>query len=198
MYIGGAVVGAVVVGVAAGPASARPLECAAETSAIGTDQGVEYRAELAASGQVLTTALTGGMFELAADGSKVLVRSDRGAIVAEVPLTFELDGRTLTVAGDIAADGRKLTLAPSAVTAEIGEMQPVSSMARLIAELEKSVVGMVAGAVLGGIVGAVLGLGFLSLLTGPIGMVVGAVAGGYVMGGQSFSDAALAVLSGQP
>ncbi|MFB8281100.1 hypothetical protein [Nocardia colli] len=195
---GATLVVAAAVAVAAGSANARPVEQHTTVrSASGTDHGVEYHAGLATPGQILTTAVTGGVFEAAADGTKVLLRSDRGEVVAEVPLAFEVQGRKLLVADEIAADGRELKLAPRVAT-EIGEMQPVNSMARLMEELEKNVVGEVAGAVIGGIIGAVLGLGFLSLLTGPIGLVVGAVAGGYIMGGQTFSDAVLAVLSGQP
>ncbi|WP_433574717.1 hypothetical protein [Nocardia brasiliensis] len=196
-FTSAALVVAVATGVVAGRADARPPESIDAGSAVGLDNGVEYHAGLTMPGEVLTTAVTGGVFQATADGEKVVLRSDRGAVVTEIPLTYEIDGHKLMVAGQIADDGRKLTLAPSAAT-EIGEMQQVNSMARLIAELEKNVVGMVVGGVLGGIVGAVLGLGFLSLLTGPIGLVVGAAAGGFVMGGQSFADAVLAVLNGQP
>ncbi|MGW4843071.1 hypothetical protein [Nocardia brasiliensis] len=196
-FTGAALVGAVAMGVVTGQAGARPPEDATVRSAVGIAEGVEYHAGLAVPGEVLTTAVAGGVFEAAADGTKVILRSAGGEAVAEIPLTFQIDGHKLMVAQQIADDGRKLTLAPRAAS-EIGEMQQVSSMARLVAELEKNVVGMVVGGVLGGIVGAVLGLGFLSLLTGPIGLVVGAAAGGFVMGGQPFSDAVFAVLNGQP
>jgi outer membrane lipoprotein SlyB len=89
-------------------------------------------------------------------------------------------------------------LEPKATATEIGEMQPINSMARLTNEINQNVVGLVAGGVIGGLIGAVLGMGFFSIITGPIGMVVGAIAGGYAMGGQPFLDAVNAVVSGQP
>ncbi|MFI6218530.1 hypothetical protein ACIBCD_41520 [Nocardia brasiliensis] len=196
-FTGTALVVAVAMGAIVGQAGARPPEETTAGSASGIDKGVEYHAGLTAPGEVLTTAVAGGLFDAAEDGTKMILRSGGGEVVAEIPLTFQADGHKLRVDGQIADDGRKLKLTPRTAV-EIGEMQQVSSMARLVAELEKNVVGMVVGGVLGGIIGAVLGLGFLSLLTGPIGLVVGAAAGGFVMGGQPFSDAVFAVLNGQP
>lgn len=182
---------------AAGTAHAKPAaEPAREISASGIESGVEYRTVLVDGSRASTTSVDRGRFALA--GDRVTLTSDSGAVVTAIPLTYEISGSRVAVAHTIGADGRTLTLTPEVSAAQIGEMQPVSSMARLIAELEKNVVGVAGGAVLGGLIGAILGVGFFSLLTGPIGMVVGAVAGGYVTGGQPFLDAMTAVVSGAP
>ncbi|MEV0028477.1 hypothetical protein [Nocardia sp. NPDC050793] len=188
---------AAAVGIATSTVNANPPE-KQEISASGVDQGVGYRAVLSDSSRVVTTTVEGGRFELADNGAKVLLKSDRGAVVTDVPLTYELSGQRLSVANEISADGRKLTLTPTADAKAIGELQQVDSMARLTSELNKNVVGVVAGGLLGGLIGAVLGLGFFSIITGPIGAAVGAIAGGAIMGGQPFMDAMNAAISGQP
>ncbi|MBH0778355.1 hypothetical protein [Nocardia bovistercoris] len=178
-------------------ADAKPTnEPAREVSASGIDNGVEYRTTLVDGSRSSATSVDRGRFALA--GDRITLTADSGALVTAIPLAYEISGSRVAVAHTIGADGRTLTLTPEVSAAQIGEMQPVSSMARLIAELEKNVVGAVGGAVLGGLLGAILGVGFFSLLTGPIGMVVGAVAGAYVTGGQPFLDAMTAVVSGAP
>ncbi|WP_054815971.1 hypothetical protein [Nocardia arizonensis] len=185
------------VSLSAATAHAKPTtEPPKEVSASGIEQGVEYRTVLIDGSRASRTVLDRGRFALT--GDTVTLISDGGAEVARVPLTYEVSGSRVAVDQQIGADGRTLTLIPKVTAAQIGEMQPVSSMARLIAELDKNVVGVVSGAVLGGLIGAVLGVGFFSILTGPVGMVVGAVAGGYVTGGQPFLDAMTAVVSGRP
>ncbi|WP_067847481.1 hypothetical protein [Nocardia lijiangensis] len=188
---------AAVVGIAAGTVNANPPE-KQEISTSGVDQEVGYHAVLSDSSRVVTTTVEGGRFELADNGAKVLLKSDRGTVVIDVPLTYELSGHRLSVANEISADGRKLTLTPTADAKAIGELQQVDSMARLTSELNKNVVGVVAGGLLGGLIGAVLGLGFFSIITGPVGAAIGAIAGGYIMGGQPFMDAMNAAISGQP
>ncbi|WP_431952727.1 hypothetical protein [Nocardia lijiangensis] len=188
---------AAVVGIAAGTVNANPPG-KQEISTSGVDQEVGYRTALSDSSRVVTTTVEGGRFELADNGAKVLLKSDRGAVVTDVPLTYELSGHRLSVANEISADGRKLTLTPTADAKAIGELQQVDSMARLTSELNKNVVGVVAGGLLGGLIGAVLGLGFFSIITGPVGAAIGAIAGGYIMGGQPFMDAMNAAISGQP
>ncbi|MEU2253303.1 hypothetical protein [Nocardia xishanensis] len=188
---------AAAMGIAAGTVNANPPE-KQEISASGVDQEVGYRAVLSDTSRAVTTTVEGGRFELADNGAKVLLKSDRGAVVTDVPLTYELSGQHLSVTNEISADGRKLTLTPTADAKAIGELQQVDSMARLTSELNKNVVGVVAGGLLGGLIGAVLGVGFFSIITGPVGAVVGAIAGGYIMGGQPFMDAMNAAISGQP
>ncbi|WP_227997224.1 hypothetical protein [Nocardia australiensis] len=188
----------VATGIAAGTVNAEPIAITREISTSGVDQGVGYRATLSDVAGVLTTAVDGGKFEVTDNGTKVSLKSDSGAVVAEVPLTFDVSGSHLSVAQEIRDNGRTLALTPKPTAKDIGEMQSISSMARLIEELNKNVIGVVAGGVLGGLIGAIVGLGFFSIITGPIGLVIGAIAGGYAMGGQSFMDAMTAVVSGQP
>ncbi|MCP2289939.1 hypothetical protein [Nocardia amikacinitolerans] len=188
---------AAAVGLTAGAVHAKPAD-QQEVSASGVDQGVGYRTVSADASRVVTTTVDNGRFEIVDGGAKVVLKSDRGEVVTDVPLTYELSGQRLSVANEISEDGRKLTLTPTVDAKAIGEMQPVDSQARLATEINKNVVGLVAGGVLGGLIGAVLGLGFFSIITGPIGAVVGAIAGGYIMGGQPFMDAMNAAISGQP
>jgi outer membrane lipoprotein SlyB len=185
-------------GITAGTVSAEPTAVVREVSTSGIEQGVGYRTALPDSTGAITTAVEGGKFELANDGAKVSLKSDSGAVVAEVPLTFDISGSRMSVAQEIRDNGRTLALTPKVSAANIGEMQPVNSMARLTSEINQNVVGVVAGGVIGGLLGALIGLGFFSIITGPIGLLVGAIAGGYVMGGQPFMDAVLAVVQGEP
>ncbi|MBB5913858.1 hypothetical protein BJY24_002725 [Nocardia transvalensis] len=193
------------VGIAAGTVNATPTATPApstsassaparELTSSGVDQGVAYRAALSDDERVLTTTVENGRFEAVDDGKRVTLRSDSGAVVAEVPLSFRVRDRLLPVAQHISPDGRTLSLTPDSAAAQIGELQPVDPMSRLITELNNNVVGMVIGGVLGGLIGAVLGFFFLSWLTGPIGLLVGALAGGAIMGGQPFVDALMGVV----
>ncbi|MGY2062419.1 hypothetical protein ACW9HQ_46700, partial [Nocardia gipuzkoensis] len=154
------------------------------------------RTVLSDASRVSDTTVTGGHFIVTDD--RVLLTSDAGESVAEIPLTYRVSNAEVHVTQRISTDGTRLTLEPKVSARDIGEMEPVSSMARLTDELNRNVVGLVVGGLLGGLLGTVLGMGFFSLLTGPIGLVVGAVAGGYATGGQSFLDAIGAVLQGQP
>ncbi|GAB2697861.1 hypothetical protein [Nocardia thraciensis] len=184
------------VGITAGTVNASPATPDRELASSGVDQGVGYRATLSEDDRVLTTVVDNGRFETVADGSRVVLRSAADTVIAEVPLTFDVKGHRLPVAQQISADGRTLSLTPRVTAADIGEMQPIDPMGRLVTELNKNVVGMVVGGVLGGLIGAVLGMFFLSWLTGPIGLLVGALAGGAIMGGQPFVDALAGMVTG--
>ncbi|MCM6772617.1 hypothetical protein NDR87_06890 [Nocardia sp. CDC159] len=168
----------------------------AEIAAAGMDHEIAYRTVLTDSSRVSTTTVAGGRFTTTED--RIVLRSDAGTVLTEIPLTYRVRGTLVRVSQRISDDGHRLELEPRVSAREIGEMQPVSSMARLTDELNRNVVGLVAGGVLGGLLGTILGMGFFSLLTGPIGLVVGAVAGAYITGGQSFADAVAAVLNGEP
>ncbi|MBO0853377.1 MAG: hypothetical protein J2P18_06370 [Nocardia sp.] len=178
------------------PSVTSPAQAAPVTRS-GTDRGVAYQAVLSDFSRVLTTSVQKGHFELNHDATAVALKSDAGENLTTVPLAYQLSGQTVHVAQHISEDGHKLVLEPQNGK-EIGQMQPVGSMTRLTNEINKNIVGIVAGGVIGGIIGAILGFGFFSIITGPIGLVVGAAAGGLVMGGQSFQDAAFAVLTGRP
>ncbi|MQY17818.1 hypothetical protein [Nocardia macrotermitis] len=192
------------VGIAAGTADASPSiphspAVAKQTTASGVDHGVAYHATLSDLSHKMTTVVDKGRFVVAANGTEVDLKNTDGTALAKVPLAFHINGGTVHLAQQISADGRQLVLTPKAPTAkEIGEMHSVGSMNRLMAEINKNIVGVVIGGVLGGLIGAVLGFFFLSWLTGPIGLLVGAIGGGYAMGGQPFMDAVTAVLSGKP
>jgi uncharacterized protein YcfJ len=186
------------VGMSAATVHAEPAAPAPVLESEGVDQGVAYETSVDQKTQTITTEVENGLFELAPDGTKAILKAVSGAVVAELPLQYEVSGSEVAVAHEISEDGATLALTPTVTAENIGEMRPVSSMTRLTAELEKNVTGVAVGAVLGGLLGALVGLGFLSILTGPIGLVVGGIAGGYIMGGQSFGDAVTAVLRGEP
>lgn len=186
------------VGISAATAHAEPAAPAPELQSEGVDQGVAYETSVDQKTQTITTEVRDGLFELTPDGAKAVLKAVSGVVVAEVPLKYDVSGSEMEVAHEISADGTTLELTPTVTAENIGEMRPVSSMARLTDELNKNVAGVAVGAVVGGLLGALVGLGFLSIITGPIGLVVGAVAGGYIMGGQPFGDAVTAVLRGEP
>ncbi len=199
-----ALLAVVTVGIAAGTANASPSAphsptVAKQTTASGVDHGVAYHSVLSDLSHKLTTVVDKGRFELAANGTEVDLKNTDGTALAKVPLAFRINGGTLHLAQQISADGHQLVLEPKAPSAkDIGELRPVNSMARLMAEINKNIVGVVVGGVLGGLIGAVCGFFFLSWLTGPVGLLIGAIGGGYAMGGQPFMDAVTAVLSGRP
>ncbi|WP_216892388.1 hypothetical protein [Nocardia alni] len=191
------------VGIAAGTASANPpvstppaptKHIAKDISATGVDHGVTYHATLSDLSRKLTTTVTGGRFVMAQNGTEIDLKSVNGASLAKVPLTYKLDGSTVHVAQQISADGHQLVLQPKASAKEIGSLQPVDKMAVLTQQINKNIVGVVAGGVIGGLIGAVCGLFWLSWLTGPIGLLVGALAGGYIMGGMPFMNAVTQVV----
>ncbi|WP_280445126.1 hypothetical protein [Nocardia brasiliensis] len=187
----------VALGIAEGTAAARPSEVRDEIVATGIDQTVGYQSVLVEQGRGIVTTVERGIFEVALDGSKVSLISDDGVVLTEIPLNYQFGGRTLEVAEQVSDDRRKLVLSAKPGAKEVGQMRDVDANARLVGEINKNVVGMVVGGLLGGLLGAVIGLGFFSILTGPVGMVVGAVAGAYIMGGQPFAEAVNSVLGGE-
>lgn len=184
--------------VTAGAATAAPVDMADKKTVSGTEQSVTYEAELTEFSRVLTTTVADGTFAAAADISEVTLTSDAGEVVTRIPLTYRIGDATVRVAHTISDSGRRLVLTPQASAAEIGEMQTISPMSQLTNEINRNVVGVVVGGLLGGLIGTIIGLGFLSIVTGPVGLVLGAIAGGYAMGGQPFLDAVTAVVTGQP
>ncbi|MFI6869023.1 hypothetical protein [Nocardia sp. NPDC050406] len=186
------------VGISAGTVAAEPAAVDRQNASSGVDRGVGYRTVLADLDRTVTTSVDGGRFEMTADGARVLVRSEGGEVIAEVPLTFDISGQRLELVEQIDDHGEKLTLTPRMTAEEIGELRAIGSMDRLIAEIDRNIVGVVVGGILGGIIGAAVGLLMLSVITGPIGLIVGAIAGGMIMGGQPFTDALTAVATGQP
>ncbi|WP_280302164.1 hypothetical protein [Nocardia neocaledoniensis] len=197
-------VGAVVT-VTAGAAGAQPVPRAPQAVTSGIDQSVRYEATLTEFSRVLTTTVSGGTFTTTEDETAVTLTADSGAVVTRIPLAYTISGTTVRVAQTISDNGRHLVLTPQAsateideIASDIGELQTISPMSQLTNEINRNIVGVVAGGVLGGLIGTVLGFGFLSIITGPIGLVLGAIAGGYAMGGQPFLDAVTAAVSGQP
>lgn len=186
------------IGFASGTADAKPIPDTRENTRSGVENEVGYQIVFAGLDRKVTTSVDGGKFEAVADTDKVLLRSDSGNIIAEVPLNFEISGKRLELAEQISDNGEKLILTPRMAAKEIGEMRPIGSMDRLIAELDKNMVGVIVGGILGGILGAAVGMMFFSIITGPVGLLVGAIAGGYIIGGEPFMGAVTAVLTGQP
>ncbi|MFE9787678.1 hypothetical protein ACFYO7_20080 [Nocardia salmonicida] len=184
--------------VSAGTAAAQPVAPAPQATTSGVDQSVRYEATLTEFSRVLTTTVAGGTFTTTDDNTAVTLVADSGAVVTRIPLIYQISGKEMRVAQTISDDGHHLVLAPQARATEVGEMQAISPMSQLTNEINRNVVGVVAGGILGGLIGTVLGFGFLSIITGPVGFVLGAIAGGYAMGGQPFLDAVTAAVSGRP
>ncbi|MVU79062.1 hypothetical protein GPX89_17635 [Nocardia sp. ET3-3] len=193
-----ALLAGVTVWITAATAPAQPPTTLPEQIATGVEDGIGYRATVSDFSRVLTTTVSGGAFTTTADGGEVMLTSDTGAVVARIPLAYRIAGAAVQVDRAISDDGHRLVLTPAVTATEISEMQPVSSMTQLINEVNQNVAAVAVGGVLGGLIGTVLGLGFFSLLTGPIGLLVGGIAGGYATGGQPFLDAVTAVLTGRP
>ncbi|WP_280417902.1 hypothetical protein [Nocardia carnea] len=186
------------VGITAGSANAAPATAAEGVTTVGQQQGIDYQSTLSSDAREVTTTVDAGTFALTDNGTTVSLIAADGAEVTEVPLTFEVAGRSIPVGHQIADDGRSLTLTPEVTPADIAELKDISSFDRFLDQANQNLIGMIAGGVLGGFIGSLLGLGIFSIVTGPVGTVVGALAGGAAMGGQPFIDALTAVATGQP
>jgi outer membrane lipoprotein SlyB len=190
------------VGIATGTVHANPVTTNSspvkEISTSGTDHGIGYHATLSDLSRVLTTVVDKGRFRVTDNAEAVALTADDGTQITRIPLTYKLSGTQVQVGQTISDDGHKLVLTPTVTTQQIGQMEPVSSMSRLATEVNQNVVGLVAGGLIGGLIGTVIGMGFFSILTGPVGLLIGALAGGAIMGGQPFMDALTSVVSGRP
>ncbi len=209
MKLGYSPVAALLVGavlaITAGAATAQPETPAPRASTSGIDRSVRYEATLTEFSRVLTTTVAGGTFTTTEDDTAVTLTADSGEVITRIPLAYTISGTKVRVAQTISDNGHHLVLAPQAsateideIASDIGELQTISPMSQLTNEINRNIVGVVAGGVLGGLIGTVLGFGFLSIITGPVGLVLGAIAGGYAMGGQPFLDAVTAAVSGRP
>ncbi|MEV6431136.1 hypothetical protein [Nocardia sp. NPDC051463] len=186
------------VGITAGAANAQPVAAEQAVSTSGIEQGIGYNTALSRDSKMVTTTLDAGKFALSGNGAAVAVQADNGAVVAEVPLTFEVAGHAIPVAYKIDDNGRSLTLTPDVSPKDIADLKDISAFDNFVQQASQNIVGMILGGMLGGFIGGLLGFGIFSLITGPTGIVVGALAGGAAMGGQPFIDALTALATGQP
>lgn len=193
----------VAVGVTAATANGQPAVAVEQPAVVaqgnattGVVNGIGYHTTVSGIDKAITTTLDNGSFALASDGATVLLKSADGATVDQVRLPTEFAGRPVAVATQISDNSRVLTLTPSMAAADVAELQgkdiselrDISSIDRLIEQVNKNLPGVVIGGVLGAFVP------FLFFITIPVGMVVG----GYIMGGQEFLDAVIAAATGQP
>jgi uncharacterized protein YcfJ len=182
-------------GITAAAAHAEPAVTerpTAEVTASGVDHGIDYQITVSPLDGVVTATVENGRFELAQNGAVVLESGD-GAVVTEVPQRFAVDGRSIAAAQHIAADGRTLTLTPTAE--DVAQPKDISSYDRLEEQINKNLPGVVTGAIVGGLLGAcVILIWGVSI---PVGALIGATVGGYAMGGPEFLDAVQAFVANQ-
>jgi uncharacterized protein YcfJ len=186
------------VGITAGSASAAPATPTEGVTTAGQQQGIEYQSTLSGDARAVTTTVEAGTFTLTDNGTTVTLIAADGAEITEVPLTFEVAGRSIPVGHQIADNGQSLTLTPEVGPADIAELKNISSFDRFLDQADQNIVGLIAGGVIGGFVGSLLGLGIFSIVTGPLGTIAGALVGGSIQGGQPFIDALTAVATGRP
>lgn len=191
-----AVMAIAAVGITAGTAHAAPAPAGFENS----DGGVGYRTEV--SGQAVTTIVDAGAFTLTRAGSAVSLTNDAGAVVAEIPLVFDVAGQQVSVAPAIDAAGRSLTLTPSVSPASATVLQDVSAQDRFLYELNRASFGIGVAAAIGAGIGLVTGC-IIGIVVGCIpgvliGAAIGAVVGAVNTGGQPLLDAGYQYLTGQP
>ncbi|MEU1951196.1 hypothetical protein ACH474_02370 [Nocardia rhamnosiphila] len=161
----------------------------------GVDHGINYRITVSPVDGVVVTTVENGRFGPAQNGAVVLETGD-GAAVAEVPQWYAADGRSISIAQHISADGHTLTLTPATTADDNARVQDISSYSRLVEQIDKNLPGVVGGAIVGGILGACLFL--IWGVSIPVGVLVGGTVGGYVMGGPEFLDAVQAFATGRP
>jgi hypothetical protein len=154
----------------------------------GVDHGIDYRITVSPDDGVVVTTAENGRFERAQTGD--------GTAAAEVPQWYAADGRSITMAQHIGADGHTLTLTPATTAADNARVKDISSYSRLSEQINKNLPGVVGGAIVGGILGACLFL--IWGISIPVGVLIGGTVGGYVMGGPEFLDAVQAFATGRP
>jgi hypothetical protein len=189
------------VGITAGTADAAPAPQPAAVhndATSGVENGIQYHTVVSPVSRTITTTVSDGHFVLAPNGMSVALESNSGRQIDHVSLRPELAGHVFTVAQQISADGRSLTLTPTVSPQEIGQVKDINAINNLFAEINKNIVGVVIGAGLGGFLGGLLGFGIFSIITGPVGALLGAIAGGTAMGGQEFLNAVQAAATGRP
>jgi hypothetical protein len=200
------------------PTSAIVIACVG--IATGTAQGtpnpgpVSYVSSVTNSGSVVTT-LSGGSFELTADGKRVAIEDAAGNSLLELPLAVtDFNGLTYPVAQQIVDNDTKLVLTPIVAdralaplrhnAATIEENQ--AAIQAFFAQLNSpeggigGLVGAVLGGLLFGIVGGLAGCGIGLLFAvagcvigGPLGLIAGGIAG--VLAGAALGGGAVAAES---
>ncbi|MCC3327651.1 hypothetical protein [Nocardia abscessus] len=158
----------------------------------GVDHGINYRITVSPVDRVISATVENGKFEIARNGAVVLESGD-GAEVTEVPQWFAVDGRSIAIAQQISADGRTLTLTPTAE--DSAQPKDISSYDRLKEQINKNMPGVVTGAIVGGLLGACMFL--IWGVSIPVGVLIGGTVGGYAMGGPEFLDAVQAFVTNQ-
>ncbi|ONM47592.1 hypothetical protein [Nocardia donostiensis] len=186
------------IGITAGTANAQPAAANEDITTSGVQQGIAYETTLSGDAKTVTTTVDAGAFEITDNGATVSLIAANGAEISELPLTFQVAGRSIPIAHEIGDNGRSLTLTPEVSAGDIAELKDISSFDRFMDQANKNILGMIAGGVLGGFIGSLLGLGIFSIITGPLGMVAGALVGGSIQGGPAFTDALMALINGQP
>ncbi|MEU0544768.1 hypothetical protein ABZ319_33320 [Nocardia sp. NPDC005978] len=162
------------------PAAAQVTPAAASQ---GTQDGVDYSVRLAETGNTVVTQVTGGAFQLAADGKAVTLKNDAGQVVAQLPLVGAAGAEQIALTAVIDEQGQRLSLtAPAASDVSV---RFIGSQERFFAELQR--------ASLGALIGAIIGAFFFG-----IGLPFGALIGLLIAGGPSLIDAGLAYFGGQP
>ncbi|MGW0177956.1 hypothetical protein [Nocardia sp. NPDC003345] len=183
-------------GITSATAPAEPAPRPAAGDAIsGVDHGIGYLIHVSPADGTVVATVENGTFEPARDGAVLLATGD-GTPVMEVPLRYAADGRSISVAQHIAANGHTLTLTPDAPAADIARVRDIGSYNRLADQITKNLPGVVGGAIVGGLLGACLFL--IWGVSIPVGVLVGGTVGGYVQGGPEFLDAVQAFATGQP
>ncbi|WP_040696607.1 hypothetical protein [Nocardia vinacea] len=189
------------VGITAATANGQPAVATDQPAAVtpggvtsGVAHGINYHTTVSPTDKTITWAVDSGRFELASDGAAVLLKSDDGVTVDQVPLRSEVAGLPIAVSQQISADGHTLALASTMTPADtaklkdIAGLKDISSYDRLMEQVNKNLPGIVIGAVIGAFIP------FLWIISIPAGALIG----GYVMGGQEFLDAVIAFATGQP
>ncbi|MFI9503202.1 hypothetical protein [Nocardia sp. NPDC052566] len=129
----------------------------------GSENGVNYSAELASDTRSLAATTANGKFGLTADA--VTLSDDKGAVVATFPLAYQIADKTVTLTPAIGEDGHKVELTNGAAATDA----PAKVISYYSDNLRLQRAGQSAG--IGALIGALLGLPLL------IGIIPGAVFG---------------------
>lgn len=151
----------------------------------GQDHGLAYTSTLSDDHQGVTTHLSAGTFELAADESMVTVKAPDGTVVEEIPTDYEVGGYPVRLRTEVAEDGTTLTVWPTDSRGPISESTYNQGVHDAFQSQPKDigVLGCIAGGAVGaaifGVIGTVIGL--IALIVGAIpGLFIGLVAGAVI------------------
>jgi hypothetical protein len=165
--------------ITAGSVYAAPAATA--PAAIGQQGAVSYSSKVGADGRGVVSTVTAGKFTLASDAKAVTVSDPAGAVIATLPMAFQVAGQKFSLVPTITDAGRTLALAPVGTPAASPAQQATAQhqFVDAAADLARHQYNAGVGALIGLGVGILIGLFFFGVGAIP-GSIIGAGIGALI------------------